>query len=421
MFVGVVGPGGGNASRHMEASDNLKAEFAGFGYTPIPGTLNLTVDDNALDMFESWPKLTQRRGWNEPKFAPVWVNGVACHVKRYGDVIEAVASERLRDLLAVVDGDEVTVRFRPVVSGAIMAHRKREAWALQLSQQTGWPIVWDTKGEVWDTARRAWLTFDPYATHHVVVQDDAVLCDGFVNDLPLVLSHAPPSVPVSFCVVDYRMKAQAGPYKAHVDAGAPFFLSFHGLSGVAVACPTRHVRRMVEHGDSLQNNPHDDLKMMSYWRTRKQQIWFTIPSLADHRSEGNPSLLSGHDRFADRGASTFDGRRPSVHSWDGHERSQLMFQKPKTLQVSFVNVRTGKTQTVAADSKAARAFGASNGWRQVGDTPSFTPDDVMVPPKVGRGSARDAWATYANMHGVPFDDDAPRDVIVEACEKAGVA
>lgn len=35
----------------------------------------------------------------------------------------------------------------------------------------------------WPLARRAWEAFDPIATHHVVLEDDAVLCDGFEERL----------------------------------------------------------------------------------------------------------------------------------------------------------------------------------------------------------------------------------------------
>lgn len=302
-----------------------------------------------------------------------------------------------------------------------MAHRKREQWAAELAAQTGWPIVWDTKNDVWDTARRAWLRYDPDAAHHVVIQDDAVLCAGFAAGLPAVLAHTPADAPVAFCTVDYRMKAQHRSWRTHVESGAPFFRSTYGLSGVAVSCPTTLIGAMVAHGDALVGNPHDDLKMTSFWRARKQPIWFTIPSLADHRTQDSPSLLKGHDRHNDRSASTFDPAPPTSHKWEPNERTTRMFEVPRKPQVTYMNLRTGKTQTVQADSKAAVAFDAARGWARVGAEPTFTADDVMVPPKVGRGSARDAWAAYAELHGVPYTADSNRDAIIAACEEAGVA
>lgn len=43
-----------------------------------------------------------------------------------------------------------------------------------------------------------------------------------------------------------------------------------------------------------------------------------------------------------------------------------------------------------------------------------------VPPQAGAGSGRDAWADYAEQHGVDVDEDWKRDQIIDACKKAGV-
>jgi hypothetical protein len=40
----------------------------------------------------------------------------------------------------------------------------------------------------------------------------------------------------------------------------------------------------------------------------------------------------------------------------------------------------------------------------------------QAPPKVGRGSSRNAWAAYAADQGVDVDDDMTRDDIIEAVE-----
>jgi hypothetical protein len=42
------------------------------------------------------------------------------------------------------------------------------------------------------------------------------------------------------------------------------------------------------------------------------------------------------------------------------------------------------------------------------------------PPQSGKGSGRDAWAAYAEAHGVAVDEDANRDQIVADLEAAGV-
>ena len=42
-------------------------------------------------------------------------------------------------------------------------------------------MVWDEINSMWDTARRALLSFDPKATYHVIVDDDALPADGFLE------------------------------------------------------------------------------------------------------------------------------------------------------------------------------------------------------------------------------------------------
>jgi hypothetical protein len=48
-------------------------------------------------------------------------------------------------------------------------------------------------------------------------------------------------------------------------------------------------------------------------------------------------------------------------------------------------------------------------------TPAPT-SSIPEPPRVGRGSSRDAWAAYAEGLGVPVADDASRDDIIAAVD-----
>ncbi|MFI7608789.1 hypothetical protein ACIBTV_27265 [Micromonospora sp. NPDC049366] len=47
------------------------------------------------------------------------------------------------------------------------------------------------------------------------------------------------------------------------------------------------------------------------------------------------------------------------------------------------------------------------------------PARVPAPPRSGRGSGLDAWQTFAKAAGLEFADDATRDDIIAAAEKAG--
>ena len=86
----------------------------------------------------------------------------------------------------------------PVLSVAVMAHPKRADLipALCDSIDADVPVVWDERNDRWDTGRRALLAFDPAATHHLVVQDDALVCRDLVAGLQRALPHVPREAPV---------------------------------------------------------------------------------------------------------------------------------------------------------------------------------------------------------------------------------
>ncbi|MFF0822400.1 hypothetical protein ACFYUR_18720 [Micromonospora haikouensis] len=52
--------------------------------------------------------------------------------------------------------------------------------------------------------------------------------------------------------------------------------------------------------------------------------------------------------------------------------------------------------------------------------PAEKPSLPPPPPHRGRGSGLDAWQAYANLAGVTYPDDAGRDDIIAACQRAGV-
>ena len=61
-----------------------------------------------------------------------------------------------------------------------MMHPDREKFKPYLLDKLGnVPVVLDNKNSIWDTCQRAWAEFDPTADYHVVIQDDALVCDDF--------------------------------------------------------------------------------------------------------------------------------------------------------------------------------------------------------------------------------------------------
>ena len=52
-------------------------------------------------------------------------------------------------------------------------------------------VVWDQGKGRWDTGRRAWELADPDASHHLVLQDDALPCQDLILGLEMALARIP--------------------------------------------------------------------------------------------------------------------------------------------------------------------------------------------------------------------------------------
>jgi riboflavin kinase, archaea type len=107
----------------------VKERIAGLlGAEPFPGTLNLRLVEEAdrglwrerVSSGACLAVIPPEEGFCPASYFPVEVDGlipggiILPHVEGYPeDVIELVAGGRLRDLLALADGDEVTVTLLP--------------------------------------------------------------------------------------------------------------------------------------------------------------------------------------------------------------------------------------------------------------------------------------------------------------------
>ena len=313
------------------------------------------------------------------------------------------------------------------VSIRVMAHPKRAQWAEQLAETLGCGITWDERQNVWDTARRTWLAHDPDATHHLVVQDDALVCAN-LPDVAHAIACAAGALPVSLTVIGYRLRELQGGYDLAAKSGH-WWTAQRSVSTVALMLPTCDIPTMVASCDQMRSR-HDDVRITSFYRNRGQPVWFTIPSLAAHRTVGNPTLVDGNDRFADRGSLNFVGEN-TVVDIDWTEGAPMATRDG---HATFVHRKTGKPTTVkvgtAGHAALSRLAHNGNVWRQIDAptpepepvevVPDFQPADVSPPAKAGPGSSRDAWATFATVHGVTVEEHMTRDDLVGACERAGV-
>lgn len=205
------------------------------------------------------------------------------------------------------------------LSASIMAHPSRADWVKHLQGHTGIPsdcVAWDRGDGLWDTCSRAWQCHDPKATHHLVLQDDALVC----RDLIAGLEDGLEKTPAQFCCLYVGTPHEGARGVRKVDeltaradhVGASWIVIGSIRWGIALVLPTEVVDDMLrwcEHAEGA-----DDERIGRYCRdVLRWNVWHPWPSLVDHRAGGS---LVGHSttiarRFIGEDASALD------FDWEG--------------------------------------------------------------------------------------------------------
>lgn len=199
-----------------------------------------------------------------------------------------------------------------MLSVAIMAHPDRRRFVGSLARQLPEAeVIWDREGDRWETGRRALLAFDQAATHHLVIQDDAVLCRDLVAGMARAAEVAAEH-PVSLYTGAVRPhQAVVGPAVEQARREGRPWISMEGpFWGVGLLIPAVHIPELVAYcdGKSIANY---DLRIWKFYKSLGRRCWYTAPSLVDHRPVAeNPSLVPGRD--GNRRALWFIGARRSA-------------------------------------------------------------------------------------------------------------
>lgn len=206
-----------------------------------------------------------------------------------------------------------------MISVAIMSHPSREAWVRELVERLDGPsrTVWDEIGVEWDTGRRALAAYSPNASHHLVIQDDAIICRDLVAGCERI-AEVSGEHPISLYmggVRPYRDLVERATREAEqlgrcwVEMPGPWW-------GVAVMLPTDRIEEMLAWAERRTARFADyDIKIKRFWVAQGIDCRYTVPSLVDHRPVSeNPSLLPGHK--GDRRAHRFLGADRSALELD---------------------------------------------------------------------------------------------------------
>lgn len=201
------------------------------------------------------------------------------------------------------------------VSVAVMAHSARSKFVPELVASVDAPVrvVWDRRGDRWDTGRRALLAYDSTATHHLVLQDDAVVCRDLVAGVERALGRvpAPAGAPTPLCLYAGRVKRFREAVRRHVGSRRVSWLAMPSIYwGVGVVLPTDLIDGLVAWGDEHPEIVNYDYRMGQWLQRQGIMVWYPWPSLVDHRH--SPSLVPGRSSAKSRHAHRFVGAESSA-------------------------------------------------------------------------------------------------------------
>lgn len=194
-------------------------------------------------------------------------------------------------------GFSVSIRGDVNLSATIMAHPARQRFVGELIGALDGPvsITWDRQNDRWETGRRSLLAVDPDATHHLVLQDDSVICrDLLASAARAAAEH--PDTPISLYLGRQRPHgAKFITIVAAAKAKGQRWVLFPELCwGVAIIIPRNLVEPIVAYGDKLTKIANYDKRISKYLERERIPVWYTLPSLVDHRAGAeNPSLIPG--------------------------------------------------------------------------------------------------------------------------------
>ena len=161
----------------------------------------------------------------------------------------------------------------------------------------------------WPSFRRALLDHHPRATHHLVVEDDAIVPWGLARTITTALEVVPDSTPVGLYL------GAPGPDDPHMRGvldgaeriGASWLIFAAPMSGVGVVFPTEHIPDLVAWADG-DDEPTSDGRVSRWYTGQGTGCWHTNPSLVDHRDEESITPGKPRGRRAERylGEGKFD-------------------------------------------------------------------------------------------------------------------
>ncbi len=147
------------------------------------------------------------------------------------------------------------------------------------------------------TAKRAWLTVNPDATHHLVVQDDAVLCAGFDTLLHRVVEARPNAAIALYTNWNSPENSYLVRRAAALDYPWAYLSSREWTPTIALLLPAAHARSLAQYLAGIPDEMKDDDELVTrFCTTNRLPVLTPLPHLVDHRALPSLSRHFGHYR-----------------------------------------------------------------------------------------------------------------------------
>lgn len=173
-----------------------------------------------------------------------------------------------------------------------MAHEKREKFFDYLRMKLGdVKFSIDKDGPenigVWRNCRRSWLMHDPQADYHIVVQDDAIVCNEFTKRATEFIERTSDGKNKAYQFYFGNRKAlkhfaDVGYKKGYIEDATMWW-------GVAICLPVKLIPEMIKFCDQLKMK-QDDVRIRTFLLSKGIKVCYPMPSLIDHRT-GEESLV----------------------------------------------------------------------------------------------------------------------------------